>query len=154
MEIEAAKGWVNTGYKPGAQSGVYVNVHADGEWCCRTDDRPYGMRNADGGRNNTGAYNIENVEGNTWFPYSGPGARMGMLVGKLGPNGQPFLMGKTKSLAISQISPDLELYVRINFGDLAICDGALNLRIKVSDGQPDKEREWVFSRVAQRWVQQ
>jgi hypothetical protein len=151
MQIYAAKGWQDTGYRPGAQSSTYIVIRAEGQWCVRTDDRPYGTRNADGGRDDTGAVYWVNCEGDQAYPYSGPGARMGQLIGKFGANGAPFIVGKFQKWSVADC-PSGTLWLCANHPDTTNNDGSLEVTFTTSNvyGSPEKSQHW--DRIAQRWV--
>ncbi len=151
MKLSAAKGWVNTGYNVGSMSGLYVNIHSTGFWCCRNDNVPYGTRDA-GGRGRSGQSNLVSVEGDERYPYLGPGARMGQLIGKFQESGEIFVVNENKSIVIQSVPAGLPLFLRINFPTLSDCSGEIDIQFSTSDGILDKPPAEYYDRIAQRWI--
>ena len=135
MKIYAAKGWQDTGYKPGAQrkAAAWVTVRADGQWNVNVNDPARGPRDAEGRTPNSGA-NWYIPTDNT-FPYSGEGAHGGQLIGRLGTTGAPFVVGTWCKIDPNQVDPNDTLWLTINDASsgLGDNDGALEVTIHATN---------------------
>lgn len=135
MKIYAAKGWQDSGYKPGAQrsAGAWVMVRAEGEWNVNVNDSSRGRRDSRGMTPNVG--NNWFIPTNADFPYSGEGSAGGQLICKIGVDGVPFPIGKQCKISTASTNPDDTLWFTANdvsdgFNDN---DGALEVTFTVSD---------------------
>lgn len=156
MKVYASEGWQDTGYRIGAQSAPKVILRASGEWCTRTDDRKFGRRDADGRTPNSGATYLHNVSGDDGYPYHGPDALMGQLIGRFGKDGQPFLIGKHKSFRVDGMPSDVSLWLCCNdpLGSAKRDnDGALDVTLELDDASDVfAPRSQHFDRPSGTWV--
>ena len=157
MKINAVEGWVGTGFKPGAMGSAAVILRAQGQWFVRKAGDAYGIRNAEGGRDDSGAVYIQHVSGDTNYPYHAAGAKMGQLIGKIGKDGAAFAVGKHYKFRrddFSKVGASEELYLRINYPDewMGPVHGHLDVTLENSDDKDPFAVEEYFDRVAGRYV--
>jgi hypothetical protein len=135
MQVDAKQDWQDTGLRPGAQNGAYIVIRATGEWHTRPTDERYGTRNAEGMYDNTTAQYPVSSEGDTNYRYSGPGGLYGQLIGKIGQNGNPFIVGSYCRIEIAGNNSTDTLWLRINDDQLDNNWGSLDVTWSVSDGK-------------------
>jgi len=138
MKIYAKNGWQDTGYKPGAQrdAGAWVTVRAEGQWNINVKDPTGGPRDADGRSPNSGANYCMPVFAD--YPYRSEGACGGQLIGKLGTDGVPFIVGSWCKISTSAVDPNDSLWLTANDGGLWDNDGALDVTFHVTNlEEPD-----------------
>ena len=157
MKVIAVNGWVGTGFKPGAMSAPAKILRAEGEWYVRKEGDAYGIRNAEGGRNNSGAVYIQHVDGDKNYPYHAPGAKMAQLIGKIGKDGAAFAVGKHYKFRrgdFSKVGASEELFLRINYPDewMGPVHGHLDVSLEDSDDKDPFAVEEYFDRLAGRYV--
>jgi hypothetical protein len=157
MKVIAKDGWMATGFKPGAMAALAMVLRAEGQWYVRKEGDAYGIRNAEGGRDNSGAVYIKHVDGDTDYPYHAPGAKMAQLIGKIGKDGASFAVGKFRKFRkndYSKVGASEELYLRINYPDswMEPVHGHLNVTLENSDDKDPFAVEEYFDRVAGRYV--
>ncbi len=152
MKVQAASGWQDTGFKPGAQSGKYVVVLATGEWNLREPDDKFGLRDPAGRRPNAGNSYMYSTEGGN-FPYAGPGGYFGQLIGKIGANGAPFIVGTYGHIDIDSSDPNSSLWLCANdeLNGQGDNSGALDVKIYSSDGGRDTTPKWHWDGLNGRW---
>jgi hypothetical protein len=134
MKIYAAKGWQDTGYKPGAQrsAGTDVVIRAEGTWCVRNDDKALGTRDANGDIPMRG--NSVPLAAPDGCPCTGEGAAAGQLIGRLGTDGAPFIVG-THCKISTNANPDDSIWLTINDTPDGLGDneGALDVTFEAGD---------------------
>ncbi|WP_140862391.1 hypothetical protein [Myxococcus xanthus] len=139
FKVQADKGWQDTGYKPGAQSGPYIIIRASGDWHCRPGS--IGARDANGRKPNSTLYIDSSSEGNTNYPLHEEGARIGMLIGKIGEEGDPFAVGDFRRIDHRNIPSDVSLFLRMNDNDDGLSDNSGSLDVEFSIGSGDTSRD-------------
>ncbi|MEA5603813.1 hypothetical protein [Nostoc sp. UHCC 0252] len=157
MDIYASKGWQDTGYKPGLQknAGSWVIVRAEGEWNVNTKDPAFGRRDANGRTPNSGAtymLSTENDKNINW-PYTGPRGFCGQLIGKLGSNGEPFVVGDWCKISTSLADPSDSLWLAPNDANCTDNEGSLQVTFKVSNLEDRNIAQEKESRIAsyEKW---
>lgn len=116
-KLYANQGWQNVGRTPSEG-----RLFADGMWCFNTSERTARSCNSNG-QGNTGNYYIIKVEGDRSFPYSGPNAKCGQALIRIGNNGSVESLERNSYFLGGE-----DLWMQINDNDIQNNDGALDLR--------------------------
>ncbi|WIE50982.1 MULTISPECIES: hypothetical protein [Pseudomonas] len=113
------------------------NLYADGEWCFKKDQPDIYTCKSTGLNSSylsfTHVKKIDN-SGDTSYPYSGPGAKIGQLVIRLGENGLPVPLNGAGFLSVKA---GQDLWMRIN-DDSGLSDNDGYLTLRIVQGVPDR----------------
>ncbi|RIK37152.1 MAG: hypothetical protein DCC57_21865 [Chloroflexi bacterium] len=126
LRIFAYRDWQSTGVR--LENGEFVTIRARGEWLYTPGEYhgPEGHARYPA----PSFYPLPHREG----PYQmGPGVPGGVLIGRIGESGAPFLVGKYNRIPVSETGT---LYLRINDDILSDNEGWVEVQIDV---QPAEE---------------
>lgn len=155
IKIYAEKQWQDTGVTYPTDSALNLVVNATGTWKWRPDDL-YGLCDPNGDRPNSGAQTAYRyVKDDPGYPFSGPNAKRGQLIGKWGPDGAPFEIGAQRGFQGDEgeaAHNGQTLWLSINDNHFADNSGYVDVRIWAAQRNRG-ERIWVFSRNNRRWSQ-
>lgn len=144
MKIDASNGWHDTGLEPAIVQGQFITVKVvQGAFQYRDI-----ALDANGLKPEAGIHDHSSIstENNAHYPYNGKAARSGQLIGKLGEDGAPFMVGDYCQIPTKGKSRNSRLYLRINLSDQERRkpQGELHVDVSVSN-----ERD--FQACGERW---
>ncbi|MER6567479.1 hypothetical protein ABT288_15120 [Streptomyces sp. NPDC001093] len=150
-DIQANGGWQET--KIRGDGSRYLMVRAAGEWAYRQGKDVYTV-DADGQSPKVGQ-SVEHLRtaGKPQYLHAGQDGVIGSLIGKWGPNGGPFKIGKHFAFSNPDTSNFLYLAMNDNAGDGFKDNSGVMQVVAYLYVSKEREPQWVWEGTPRRWTQ-
>ncbi|WP_158754671.1 hypothetical protein [Streptomyces sp. NRRL F-2580] len=152
-DIRADLEWQPTEIRKVAETGKGLSIRAEGEWKYRKDLHAVDADGVQKGYEGA-TYDHLRTQGRAGYLHAAPDGYLGTLIGKWGPDGSVFKVGKHRIFTdgtASDISKTLYLAMNDESGaGFKDNEGVMHVRAYIFDNR-DREQHWSYDRIAGTW---